>query len=56
MISPKYSTAYWVIQNDYSNIIFQIKGGIMNIIKVYAPTTEHSDQKSDELYDLLQIH
>ncbi|XP_072022999.1 craniofacial development protein 2-like [Amphiura filiformis] len=33
---------------------FKMKDGILNIINVYAPTTTHSDEESDEFYDGLQ--
>ena len=59
MISPNILhclLGYEAVSSRMITAKFQMKGGVMNIIQVYAPTSGHSDQESDEFYDLLQLH
>lgn len=35
---------------------FKMKDCILNVIQVYAPTSAHSEEESDEFYDALQLH
>ena len=47
-------TSYEAVSPRILTATFRMKQGILHIIQVYAPTSDHSEENSDELYDLLQ--
>ena len=47
-------TSYEAVSPRILTATFRMKQGILHIIQVYAPTSDHSEENSDEFYDLLQ--
>ena len=47
--------SYETVSSRILTAKFKMKEGIVNIIQVYAPTSTHSEEVSDDFYDALQL-